>query len=91
MIPLNTQIKIIAFSFIYGIFLYLVFKIFKKAIYCNQLFFRLINTFSFTTGSSLLYFVGLEIFVDGIFHTYSLLVIFVSFYLCAVIANKLKK
>ena len=64
---------------------------FKKAIYCNTLFFRCINTFSFTVGLALFYFFLLEIMVDGIFHTYSLLVIFVTFYLCSLIANKIKK
>lgn len=91
MIPLNIQLKIISLSLGYGIFIYIIFHMFKKAIYCNKLFFRCINTFSFTVGLALFYFFLLEIMVDGIFHTYSLLVIFVTFYLCSLIANKIKK
>ena len=91
MIPLNIQLKIISFSFVYGIFLFLTFKLFRKAIYCNSIFFRCINTFSFTIGFALLYFFFLELLVDGIFHPYSLLVISMSYYSCMIIANKFKK
>ena len=91
MIPLNIQLKIIVFSFAYGIFLFLFFKLVRKAIYCNSVMFRCINTFTFTVGLSLLYFFFLELLVDGIFHLYSLLVISMSFYLCMIIANKIKK
>ena len=56
MIPLNIQLKIISLSLGYGIFIYIIFHMFKKAIYCNTLFFRCINTFSFTVGLALFYF-----------------------------------
>lgn len=91
MIPLKIQIQIIVFSIIYGIFLFIVFNMSKKVIYCQSVFLRCINTLSFTLLLALLYFFCLEILVDGIFHIYSLLVIYLSFYLCTFIANHIKK
>ena len=91
MISLSLQLKIICFSFIYGIFIYLIYRLTNKAIYDVKLIYRIINTFSIIMGVTLLYFYIIEIFMLGVFHIYSLLVILLSFTISVLIANKIKK
>lgn len=91
MISLSIQFQLILFSFLFGIFFFFLYKISNKAIYCKNIYFRIINTFSFVMGSTLIYFFGIEKICDGILHPYSLLVIIVSFCISNIIANKIKK
>lgn len=91
MIPLSIQIKIILFSFFFGIFFFLTYQLVKKAIYCQNVFFRIMNTFSFILLHTLLYFLGLEYISDGILHIYSLFLIMVGFVVSSVIARNKKR
>jgi len=91
MIPLSIQIKIILFSFSFGVFFYFGYQLVKKAIYCHNVFFRIINTFSFILLLTLLYFFGLEYISDGILHPYSLFLIMLGFVVSNVIARRKKK
>ena len=91
MINLSLQLKIILFSWLYGIFIYLMYYFFKKGIYNVKLVFIIMNTFSIVMGITLLYFFIIEKIAYGIFHTYSLLVILLSFSICTIIANNIKK
>lgn len=91
MIPLSIQIKIILYSFFFGIFFFVMYQLVKKAIYCHNAFFRIINTFSFILLLALLYFLGLERISDGILHIYSLFLIMVGFVVAHMIARIRKK
>lgn len=91
MIPLSIQIRLILFSFFFGIFFFIAFKLVQKAIYCQNLFFRIVNTFSFILLLTLLYFLGIEKLSDGILHIYSLCLIIVGFLFSEVIARTRKK
>lgn len=91
MIPLSIQIKIILFSFFFGIFFFLTYTLVKKAIYCKNVFFRIINTFSFILLLTLFYFLGLERISDGILHPYSLFLIMLGFVVSDIIARLKKK
>lgn len=68
-----------------------MYQLVKKAIYCKNVFFRIINTFSFILLLALLYFLGLERISDGILHIYSLFLIMVGFVVANMIARIRKK
>lgn len=91
MISLSIQLKIILFSYIYGVFIDFLYTLLKRYIYDVNVFFRIINSFSIIMGITLIYFFLLEKIAYGIFHTYSLLVICLSFSICTIIANNTKK
>jgi len=91
MIPLSIQLKIISFSFFFGLFFFFCYQLVKRAIYCQNVYFRIINTFSFILLFTLLYFLGLERISDGILHIYSLILIMVGFVVGSTIARIRKK
>ncbi len=91
MIPLSIQFSLILFSLGFGILFWLLFQLVKKWLYCQNTFFRIINTFSFILANTFCYFVGIEYVSDGILHIYSLLLVFVSFSTCDMIARRIKK
>lgn len=91
MIPLFLQLKLLLFSFIYGIIIYLSYRLCNKFIYDVKVFFRVINTFTLVLGITLIYFYIIEKFMYGVFHIYSLLVILLSFTISSIIANRNKK
>jgi DNA integrity scanning protein DisA with diadenylate cyclase activity len=63
----------------------------QKGIYCQNLFFRIMNTFSFILILTFLYFLGIEKISDGILHLYSLCLIALGFIVGDKIARTLKK
>lgn len=91
MIPLKIQLKIILFSFLFGIFFFLIYQLVRKFIYCQNIFFRVMNTLSFILLLTLLYFIGLEKISDGILHPYSLFLIMLGFVVSDIIARRKKK
>lgn len=91
MIPLSIQIKIIIYSFFFGVFFFLMYHLVKKALYCQNSFFRIINTFSFILLLTLSYFAGLEYISDGILHIYSLFLIVAGFVVASMIARNQKR
>lgn len=91
MIPLSLQFSLIGYSFLFGILFFLFYYFLKKLLYCDNVYFRILNTFSFILLSTLLYFLGLERISDGILHIYSLFLICAGFIVGDVIARKIKK
>lgn len=75
MINLNIQLSIILFSTIYGFLFYYLLIICKDYLNIDNYFFRIINTISFFLFFILIYYIGIEIVCDGIFHFYSILII----------------
>lgn len=91
MINLNIQLKLITFSFVFGmLFKYFVIKLDKYIHHKNQLY-GIINSFSLIMFFALLYFYNIEHIANGILHPYSLLLIVLGYYTYKPIATLLKK
>ena len=78
MINLSTQINIILYSFLYGLLFYYLLYLCRHYLNYKKTFFRIINTFTFFTSLSLIFFIGLQIVCDGILHIYSLSIVILS-------------
>lgn len=91
MIDLNIQIKLILFSFIFG----MLFKVFEikldKYLHKQKQIFNIMNSFTLILFFSLLYFYNIELIVDGILHPYSIILVILGYYLYKPIATFLKK
>ena len=82
---LKLQIYSLIFSFGFGIIFYFLLDVFNKYNNKNKLIFKIICSFIFVFGSSLLYFLGLLYINNGYLHIYFLLTILVGYlfvYLC---------
>lgn len=76
---LNIQIYSLGYSFIFGIFFYILLELFNKITFSGKLFWKIIYSFIFTIGLSLLYFWGLLYINNGYLHMYFLLMILVGY------------
>ena len=81
------QLKLILFSFIFGIFFNVFLNINCKFIYSSNIVIKIISSFIFVIINTLIYFIILMKINNGIFHIYSLLIILLSYLL----VEKLKK
>ena len=77
MIDINIQYSLILFSLIYGLLFYYLLNICKDYLNIENIFFRIINTITFFLFMSIIYYIGIEIVCDGIFHLYSFIVIII--------------
>jgi hypothetical protein len=95
MMPLKTQILMLVYSFLYGIFFSISVRLNYRLIYNEKKIIKIIFTFFFLLANILLYFLILIKINNGIIHTYSFLVIIVGSvfenYLARLVANKRKK
>lgn len=91
MIDLNIQIKLILFSFIFG----MLFKLFElkldKYIHQQKQVFNVINSFTLIIFFALLYFYNIEYIAEGILHPYSVILVILGYYLYKPIATFFKK
>lgn len=76
---LSIQIKSLLFSFIYGIFFFIMLEINYKFIYNDKIIIKMLFTFIFVFFHTLLYFICLIYINNGIVHVYFLLMILVGF------------
>lgn len=91
MINLNIQLKLIIFSLIFGmLFKFFLIKL-DKFIHHKNIFFSIINSFSFILFFTLLYFYNIEKIASGILHPYSVILVVVGYYLFKPIETLLKK
>ena len=91
MISLNIQLKLIVFSFVFGmLFKLFVIKLDKYIHHKNQIY-SIINSFSLIMFFALIYFYNVEYIANGILHPYSLLLVIVGYYTYKPIATLLKK
>ena len=91
MISLSVQVKLIIFSFVFGL-LYKYFEIkLDKYIHHSNKLYAVINSFSLIMTFTLLYFYNIELIVNGIVHPYSLLLIILGYYLYKPIETFFKK
>lgn len=91
MINLDIQFDLIIFSFVFGmLFRFFLLKL-DKYIHHKNVFFSIINSFSYILLSSLIYFYNIHKIASGILHPYSILLIVVGYYSFKPIENILKK
>lgn len=81
------QLKLILFSFIFGIFFNIFLNINCKFLYSSNIVIKIISSIIFVLINTLIYFIILMKINNGIFHIYSLLIILLSYLLI----EKLKK
>ena len=84
---LITQIKLIIFSFVFGVFFNIFLNINCKFIYSYNRFIKIISSLLFVLINVLLYFICLNKINNGIFHIYSLLIILLTY----ILIERLKK
>ena len=85
---LSTQIKLIIFSLIYGMFLSLTLNINYKYIYKTKFIYKLLVSTAYVSFNILLYFYILLKINNGILHYYSLICIVIGFIIVNPIVNK---
>jgi len=95
MIDLEIQIKLIIFSFIFGFFFSILIEILNKKI-CNcKNYVKLILSLLVIIIATYIYFEGIKIIGNAIFHIYSIISIIIGFISCDIllklIANNNKK
>ena len=76
-------------SFLFGIFLFLMIKLFSNYIYSSIKFIKIISSFFFVLLVSLLYFLILLNVNYGYIHIYFFLCIILGFEICQVIWKKI--
>ena len=91
MIDLNIQIRLILFSFVFGI----LFKVFElkldKYIHHKNTFYAIINSLTLIMFFTLIYFWNIEVIADGILHPYSIFLVILGYYLYKPIETFIKK
>lgn len=80
MMNLETQIKLILFSFSFGAFLGFMIDINFKFLYDSKKIYRAFFTFFFVVVNAFLYFLILQKINNGIIHTYSIFCIILGFF-----------
>ena len=86
---LSVQLKLLIFSFLYGIFLGVVMRFNYKLLYNSDYVLKILATFLLVISSVLLYFVILLKINYGIVHYYSFLTIILGFMLETFVELKL--
>lgn len=80
MIALSIQIKMLFFSFIFGFFFSIILDIFNNKIKKCKNYVKLILSFFIVFFSTIVYFKGIYIIGNSIFHVYSIITIIVGFF-----------
>ena len=79
MMDIRTQIITIFVSFIFGIIFSLQLSLTYKYLYSNKKIFKVIFSFLIVLVNTLLYFILLKKFNDGILHVYGIIFIIIGF------------
>ena len=88
---LNIQILSFLFSFLFGIFFYILLEVNTKFLYHSSVFIKVLFSFIFILFSSLVYFYILLKINNGYVHFYFFICIVVGYFLCKVIYKRLLK
>ncbi len=81
MITLKIQILSFVFSFLYGVIVNLLFKYFKKYLYCNNFVYKFLNSLLFMIDVILIYFKFFLIISDGYINVYFVIISIITFFL----------
>jgi len=89
MIPLDIQIKSIAFSFLYGMFFSFFTYLTHSFIYNTKGICKLIINVLYVLDNVIIYFIILRIINDGILHYYFIIALVLGFILVNKMTNKI--
>ena len=70
---LKTQINLIVFSFLYGLFLNFTLNLCENFIYNKRIILKIVCTIIYVFSNVLIYFIFLEFINNGVIHYYSFL------------------
>ncbi len=79
---LKTQIISLFFSFLYGIFFYILVSINHKYLFNSKIIFKIITSFLLVISNVFLYFIILRIINNGVVHIYFIFCIILGNYVC---------
>lgn len=88
MIDLNIQLKLIIFSFIFGFFFAALLRRYNKYILNKNILYKIFITFIMMSIIDTLYFIGIYIISNAIFHIYSILSIVIGIIFYNIIIKK---
>ena len=86
---LKIQIYSLLFSFIYGIFIYVLLELIHNIIYNNKIVLRIIFSLLFSLVISIVYFIILLNINNGVLHEYFFLMILLGYTLAKIVSVKL--
>ncbi len=89
MINLNIQLKLIIFSFIFGFFFSIILKYYNEYIVDKKVIYKIFITLIMMLLLDIIYFTGIYIISNAIFHIYSLISIIFGMVVYSVIIKKI--
>lgn len=89
MINLNIQLKLIIFSFIFGFFFSIILNYYNECIVDKKIIYKVFITLIMMLLLDIIYFTGIYIISNAIFHIYSLLSIIFGMVVYSVIIKKI--
>jgi len=91
MIELDIQIKMIIFTFVYGIFIFFLLNLLKKIVYNKNKKLKIILTFAIFLLNSIIYFFILKIINNAIIDCNLLIIFFLGVYIGYILRKVLIK
>lgn len=91
MIDLKTQIFSIVFSFLYGVFFYIIVFLNSVILFNINKCVQICGTFLFMFDISLLYFLCIKIINNGVLHFYFFLCFLLGWWICYLVLDRLSK
>lgn len=91
MIELDIQIKMIIFTFVYGIFIFFLLNLLKKIVYNKNKKLKIILTFAIFLLNSIIYFFILKIINNAIIDRNLLIIFFLGVYIGYILRKVLIK
>ncbi len=89
MINLNIQLKLIIFSFIFGFFFSIILNYYNEYIVDKKVIYKIFITLIMMLLLDIIYFTGIYIISNAIFHIYSLISIIFGMVVYSVIIKKI--
>ena len=84
------QIQISAYTFLFGLYIALIFNLLYRILFTKSFVLNLISNFMFVALNSILYFYLLFIIDSGRIHIYLLFVFLISFFLYNLLFKKIR-
>ena len=78
---LETQIQVLAFTFVYGMSISFIFNLFYKFLFSDKLIFKIFYNLLFSIFICFLYFFILRKINNAIFHSYLIITLLIGFFI----------
>ena len=84
------QIQTIAYTFLFGLYIALIFNLLYRVLFTKGVILNLVSNFMFVTLNSVLYFYLLFLIDSGRIHIYLLFIFLISFFLYNLLFKKIR-